>query len=191
MTQVTWKHATGGDFALDTATLPPKALDYLILNGFRQSMADSIAGKEKAIKDMDAAKFAKALDDAKLAPDTTREAYAKRVVAETLAERFKDICDGTVGTRAQGSKLSIPRGDEVAKKMRQYAEEAADAGIAASVAKAKAEGRILVAPTGEKLLAIVKAYYDKHENAYRKRAEKEIAAANAAAADIDIESMLG
>ena len=197
MTQVKWTHATGIEYAVDTASLPPKAIDYLLLNGFKQSMGDSVAsvgpnivGTDKAAPKWSDERFAKALAEDNLPSDTTRETYFKRVLAETLAERFKDICEGTVGTRAQGAKLAIPRGDEVAKRMRTMAEKAAATAIGIKADAERKAGRIYVEPTGDALLAIVQKFYEANGDEYRKEAEKAIAFEAKQAAKVNLSGLL-
>lgn len=85
----------GETFSVDTESLPPKSIEYLLQYGFSQSLQDCIAGREKKVKD----------ELAEKAPDAADDEIASAVASDisgTLQKRLDAIVAGTVGVRVAG-----------------------------------------------------------------------------------------
>lgn len=163
---------------IDSATLPEKAVAYLLQYGFTQSLQDAVAGSAKAIKTLAAecraggdgfdkahAKWLKACEyaghvDVRFDEDASVETLAKATVEADLQARLADILAGTVGTRSGG-----PRLDPVERVMREIAE-------AAIRAQCKAKGIKL--PTDAEMKEYVRLFIEANEADTRKRAQKRL-----------------
>lgn len=120
MTDTDTSNLQYGVWSVNANDLPPKAIAYLLHNGFNQSMTDAAA-------------FTKAQKEGKSADEVTAMAR------EARQKRFDAICQGTVGIRVGGTRL--PAIDRV---MREIAEETLR-GIAAERHVAMPKGDVLKA----------------------------------------------
>lgn len=145
----------------------PKALAYVIANGFKQSMTDASAmtkeQKEKAHKEAQATH----------GPDITLEQAVEAHAHAQRSKRFADILAGTVGFGGGGPKL--PQVDRV---MREIAEEQIKAAV---VAKG------LSMPKGDNLKALIEKRLAVAGDAIRTAAQARIDAARNAVADLGID----
>lgn len=152
--------------------IQPDALLYLVTYGYKQSMADAIAGTAKAVKDAAAsrgtepgdkawAKMVDGLDESLV----TVESITQAIVALELSERHAAIVAGTVGTREGG-----PRMTGIDKAMRD---------MATREVEAKAKALKIDLGTKEHKAGLVAQYQTKHQD--RLRSECEAAAAKLAA----------
>lgn len=144
----------------------PKALAYVIANGFKQSMTDASA--------MTKEQKAKALEDAQKANpgvEITLEQAVEAKAHEQRSKRFADILAGNVGVGGGGPKL--PQIDRV---MRDIAEEQIKAAV---VAKGMAM------PKGDNLKALIEKRLQVAGDAIRTAAQARIDAAKSAASDLD------
>jgi hypothetical protein len=88
---------TYGDYSVEAAKLPAKAIAYLLQNGFSQSMTDAAAFTKEQ-------KTVKGVDDAPDRPMTDDEVAA---LAKTKRDaRFAAILAGEVGVRVGGPRVS-------------------------------------------------------------------------------------
>lgn len=104
----------GNDYAVDSATLPEKAIEYLLQYGWAQSLQDSIAGREKKVRDELAA------EQPDMAPDEVRQAVLDDLHG-TMGKRMDAIVAGTIGVRVASERdelTSIAR-DMVRKQLVQ------------------------------------------------------------------------
>jgi len=114
-----------GRWETDANTLPPKAISYLLHNGFTQSMTDAAAttreDKAKVLREggheADAVKMESG--DGK-ALSTEGATHLATAVDKWRQERFDAIMSGTVGTRVGGGG---PRKDPLVRTMEDIAEE--------------------------------------------------------------------
>ena len=177
---------------------------YLILNGFKQSIADAIAGREAQLvafhdritgndyPDNDVARAkAKAKDKAELAQwaerlgmssesilDGNANTFAKSASRWLQSERLAAIIAGTVGVRSNGPRLA-----PLERAMRDFAEES----IRTSLGKRKANqvnGYTDLKPD-EALKALVDRFLEKHHDRCEAEAKRRLNAA-ADLADLDI-----
>ena len=88
MAKLTYK-----DFSVDSETIAPKGLDYLLQYGFAKSLQDCVAGMRKAL--------AESGKDGVILTDNEIEDELQA----TMQERFYDILAGEVGTRTTGPRL--------------------------------------------------------------------------------------
>lgn len=147
-------------------TVIPKALAYVIANGFKQSMTDASA--------MTKEQKAKALEDAQKANPGVEitEAQAVEVKAiEQRNKRFADILAGNVGVGGGGPKLP-----QIERVMREIAEEQIRAAV---VAKGMAM------PKGDNLKALIDKRLSVAGEAIRTAAQARIDSAKNAAADLE------
>lgn len=115
-----------GRWEADANTLPPKAIAYLLANGFNQSMTDAAAcTREERAKHLREGGFesdAKAVEgSAKATISTEGATYFASVVDKWRQERFDAIVAGTVGARVGGG--GGPRKDPLLRAMEDIAEE--------------------------------------------------------------------
>lgn len=145
----------------------PKALAYVIANGFKQSMTDASAmtkeQKEKAHKEAQATH----------GEHITLEQAVEAKAHEARSKRFADILAGSVGFGSGGPKL--PQVDRV---MREIAEEQIKAAV---VAKG------LSMPKGDNLKALIEKRLSVAGDAIRTAAQARIDAAKNAVADLGID----
>lgn len=128
---------------------------YLLQNGFKQSMADSIAGYKKELE----------AEGEGMGDDFTRKYTDDQVHAlmiEALTERYDAILKGEVGFGAMGPRL---RG--VDKIMRDIA--------VTTLNNAYAANKTLTKPKGEAWLSLVTAYVTKNDAKLRAEAESQMA----------------
>lgn len=164
-----------GDWKTDAQTLGwptgsplPKALAYVIANGFKQSMTDASA--------MTKEQKAKALKDAQEANPGVEITEAQAVEAKAVElrnKRFSDILAGNVGVGGGGPKL--PQIDRV---MRDIAEEQIRAAVVA---------RGLAMPKGENLKTLIDKRLAVAGDAIRTAAQARIDAAKGAVEDLGID----
>lgn len=88
-------------FSVESTSLPQEALDYLLLNGFKQALGDSIAGLGKKLKE-------EGLDEAAVEAQLQAAMHAK----------FDAIVSGSVSVRSIGPRL---QGED--KFIADYADE--------------------------------------------------------------------
>ncbi len=144
----------------------PKALAYVIANGFKQSMTDASA----MTKEQKQKAHAEAV---KTFPDVTEEQAVEAKAHEQRSKRFADILAGNVGVGGGGPKL--PQVDRV---MREIAEEQIKAAV---VAKG------LAMPKGDNLKALIDKRLSVAGDAIRTAAQARIDAAKNAVADLGID----
>lgn len=162
-----WK-TTAQALGWPTSVPMPKALAYVIANGFKQSMTDASA--------MTKEQKAKALGDAQAANPGVEITEAQAVEAkahEQRNKRFSDILAGNVGVGGGGPKL--PQIDRV---MREIAEEQ----IRAAVVKL---GKSM--PKGDNLKALVDKRLGVAGDAIRTAAQARIDSAKSAVDDLGID----
>lgn len=154
-----------GDWSAVIADLSPKAVAYLLQNGFSQSMTDaaafSKADKAKAVEGKDEAKH----DD-----------ILQNMATVARQKRYDAIIAGTVGHRVgSGPKMS-----SINKVMRDVARERL---------KAAAASKGVKLPKGEALTALVeKMVAGKHADTIKAEAQTRID--NAKAGAVDVEGLL-
>lgn len=140
---------------------------YLLQNGFKQSMADSIAGYKKELESEGEGEG----DD--FIPKYS-EGEVHGLIVEALTERYDSILKGEVGFGSTGPRL---RG--VDKIMRDIA--------VTTLNNAYANNKAMTKPKGESWTALVTAYVTKNDAKLRREAEAQMALV----ADVgDIESLL-
>jgi hypothetical protein len=124
-TMTTLSYARNGQtYEAVVENLPPKAIEYLLQYGWAQSLQDSIAGREKKVKEeyidqmrakaveelgekpatMSDEEYARLIDDSVLDymnDGTMREMQAQDLHGQ-LSKRMDAIIAGTIGTRAVG-----------------------------------------------------------------------------------------
>lgn len=144
----------------------PKALAYVIANGFKQSMTDASAmtkeQKEKALKDA---------QEANPGVEITLEQAVEAKAVEQRNKRFADILAGNVGVGGGGPKLP-----QIERVMREIAEEQIRAAV---VAKGMAM------PKGDNLKALIDKRLSVAGDAIRTAAQARIDSAKNAAADLE------
>lgn len=166
-----------GRWEINANTLPPKAISYLLHNGFNQSMTDAAAAS-KADK-------AKVLRDAGFEQDAlVQEGKASGVVSaegltalataadEWRQARFTAICAGEVGARVGGG---APRKDSLTRAMEDIVDEQIRA-ICTQKSVAMPKGDVLRSAR-EKLIA-------RGGEGLRSQAQARLAAANAMADEL-------
>lgn len=87
----------GNDYAVDSAELPEAAISYLLQYGWAQSLQDSIAGREKKVRDE------LATDSPDMAPDEVRQAVLDDLHG-TMMKRMDAIVAGTIGVRVTSER---------------------------------------------------------------------------------------
>lgn len=150
-----------GEWTVDANTLPPKAVAYLLHNGFTQSMTDAAAftkkQKEEAVKDH---------------PESEHETILANMAKDARQKRFDAILKGEVGVRVGGPrkspldratddivdemlaaiaaqrKVAMPKGDVLAKA-REAIRNKFSAEIAEKAAERVAQSSQLVADAGD------------------------------------------
>jgi len=144
----------------------PKALAYVIANGFKQSMTDASAmtkeQKEKALKEA---------QEANPGVEITLEQAVEAKAIEQRNKRFADILAGNVGVGGGGPKLP-----QIERVMREIAEEQIRAAV---VAKGMAM------PKGDNLKALIDKRLSVAGDAIRTAAQARIDSAKNAAADLE------
>lgn len=169
MTTSTLKY---GRWSVDANTLPPKAIAYLLSNGFNQSMTDAAAAtKEEKAK---ALRGAGHEDDARKVEGTERKPTLSDEGATHLAsvidawreERFQDILRGEVGTRVGGARI-----DPLTRAMREVAE---------ARVRVIAEKRKVAMPIGKTLSAAIETLIARDGDAIRTEARANLTRAKAA-----------
>lgn len=144
----------------------PKALAYVIANGFKQSMTDASAmtkeQKEKALKEA---------QEANPGVEITLEQAVEAKAVEQRNKRFADILAGNVGVGGGGPKLPL-----IERVMREIAEEQIRAAV---VAKG------MVMPKGDNLKALIDKRLSVAGDAIRTAAQARIDSAKNAAADLE------
>ena len=145
----------------------PKALAYVIANGFKQSMTDASA----MTKEQKAAAHKSAQETH--GPEITLEQAVEAAAHKSRSKRFADILAGTVGFGGGGPKL--PQVDRV---MREIAEEQIKAAV---VAKG------LSMPKGDNLKALIEKRLAVAGDNIRLAAQARIDAAKNAVADLGID----
>lgn len=143
----------------------PKALAYVIANGFKQSMTDASA--------MTKEQKAKVLEDAQKANpgvEITLEQAVEAKVYEARTKRFADILAGNVGIGGGGPKLP-----QIERVMREIAEEQ----IRAAVVK-----KGMAMPKGDNLKALIDKRLSVAGDAIRTAAQARIDAAKNVADDL-------
>ncbi len=147
-------------------TTIPKALAYVIANGFKQSMTDASAmtkeQKEKALKDA---------QEANPGVEITLEQAVEAKAVEQRNKRFADILAGNVGVGGGGPKLP-----QIERVMREIAEEQIRAAV---VAKGMAM------PKGDNLKALIDKRLSVAGESIRTAAQARIDSAKNAAADLE------
>lgn len=147
-------------------TTIPKALAYVIANGFKQSMTDASAmtkeQKEKALKDA---------QEANPGVEITLEQAVEAKAVEQRNKRFADILAGNVGVGGGGPKLP-----QIERVMREIAEEQIRAAV---VAKGMAM------PKGDNLKALIDKRLSVAGDSIRTAAQARIDSAKNAAADLE------
>lgn len=98
----------GQSFAIESDTLSPESIAYLLQYGWAQSLQDSIAGREKKVRDEYSAK------EAELPDDTTDDQLARfhderelAVMADIegqLSKRMDAIVNNTISVRGVGEQ---------------------------------------------------------------------------------------
>lgn len=163
MTTATLKYSR---WTHDANTLSPAALHYLLQNGFTQSMTDAAAmtKKERAKILSDAghdhdAKIALGDASGDISPEGVA-AIAKQVDL-WRDERYEDIINGRVGTRAGGSGVGRTA-DPLARETNRLAQE---------FVYNRAKAKYLARPTGEVLKRAVEIVMAKHADAFRAEAK--------------------
>lgn len=180
-----WAHGAGAakvDFNLPLADLgfkdgASKAVYYLMQNGFKQSMADSIAGYEKELKREGL--FEKPSDPNSAAIEGGTRTYddseVRDLILAELNDRFAKILSGDVGLGSTGPRL---RGIDAI--MRDIA--------VAELKNAYATNKTLTMPKGDKWAELVARYTAKNDARIRAEAETR---QNVAASGSDIADLLG
>ena len=135
-------------FSVEVESLPAEAQIYLVTNGFKQSLSDSIAGLGKKLKD-----------------DGKDEATIEAELHATMKAKFDAICSGTVSIRSVGPRLA---GEdkfvaEVAEEMlkAQFAKKQLKwpSGKGSAEAIATLRTKLLASPYGDKVRAEGKKRY--------------------------------
>ena len=135
----------------NTSEISEAGLAYLLAYGWAKSLQDSVAGRKKALMAGDAEK--------EIAPLDEDEADAKLV--EMMTKRAQAICDGEVGHRAGGPRIS-----KLDRVMRT---------VAAEIIRAAAAAKGKKLPKGDAYQALVSAYVAKNEAAVKAEAERRMA----------------
>lgn len=157
---------TFGALGVPSGWAVPKALAYVIMNGFNQSMTDAAA----FTKDQKAEALVEAQ---KSNPDATLDEVTAQMAKEAREKRFQAILAGTVGFRSGGGSARLPQIDKV---MRDIAGEAIKAAV---VAKGVAM------PKGDKLKGFVDSYLAKFGDKVRVEAQARIDSAKGDVGSLD------
>ena len=127
----------GNSFELDTATLTPAGIDYLLQYGFAQSLQDSVAGEAKRVRIERAAKgdteseIVQAIDDA---------------IAGKLGKRYDSIAASEMGLPSTREPLATLAKELVTKKLAKEGKKVSKERLAELVTEAVETKRdILVA----------------------------------------------
>lgn len=169
MTIVTYTR-NGTDYSVDTAALPPVAVEYLLQYGWRQSLQDSIAGLEKATKEDFIARKDAAAEKGE-AFDEDLEATVATAIDARLQQRAKAIADGSVTT----SRAPRETVDPFANMCYKVAAEYASAAVKAANVKR---------PKGDDWNKLVAAVLAAHKAKIEKDARKRLDAAAANPVDL-------
>ena len=173
---LSWSYGTGAEkveFALLLSDMFGKGIEigkapfYLLQNGFKQSMADSIAGYAKELS-----AEGEGEGEAFIPAYTPAEIHA--LVVEALNDRFAKIMAGDVGLGTSGPRL---RGIDAI--MRDVAVERLKAAFATNKA--------LTVPKGDNWTKLVQSYIAKNDAALRDEATKR---QNTAAGSDDLSGLL-
>lgn len=163
---------TFGALGIPEGWAVPKALAYVIMNGFNQSMTDAAA----FTKEQKAEALAKAQETN---PEATLEDVTLAMATEARQKRFDAILSGTVGFRSGGGSARLPQIEKVMKD------------IALERIKAAVVAKGVAMPKGDKLKAFVEQYLAKNGDAVRAEAQTRIDTAKAGVSDMDLEDLLG
>jgi hypothetical protein len=160
-----------GRWSTDANHLPPKAVAYLLANGFTQSMTDAAAfTKEQKANAHEAFAKAHGVEVASLS-EADKESAVAALADEKREARFQAILKGEVGTRVGGPRL--PQIDRV---MREVAEE---------TVRAIATARNVAMPKGDVLKAAIEKVLARNPDEIRAKAQERIDSAKALAEGAD------
>lgn len=153
-------------WSIDANALPPKAIAYLIGNGFTQSMTDAAAftKEQKASFAKEHAEAHGVTVDALTEADHVAAVKAK--ADEAREKRFQAIMSGTVGLRV----ATGPRLDPLTRAMREIAEE--------GVRKLAAQKGVAM-PKGDVLKAAIEKVLERNRDNIKAEAERRLSAPSA------------
>lgn len=173
-TEATLKY---GRWSIDANTLPPKAISYLLHNGFSQSMTDAAAAtredKAKVLRDAGHEADAVKMENGEGKSISTEGATALATAADQWREeRFHAIVNGTVGVRVGGGG---PRKDPLVRAMEDIAEEQL---------RAICTQRSVAMPKGEVFKSAIAKLIERGGDGLQAKAQERLAAAADMAADV-------
>jgi len=125
----------GNSFTLDTATLTPAGVDYLLQYGFAQSLQDSVAGEAKRVR----AERAKAGDTESEIVEAISEAIAGK-----LGKRYDSIAASEMGLPSTREPLAALAKELVNRKLAKEGKKVSKERLAELVAEAVENKRDLL-----------------------------------------------
>ncbi len=141
---------TYGRWNVDANTLPPKAIAYLLSNGFTQSMTDAAAftkeQKAEAVKDK---------------PEGDHAAILAAMQDEARQKRFDAIMSGSVGVRVGG-----PRKSPIDRIMQEIVDE---------TLRSLCDAKKVAMPKGDVLKAAREKIFARNEATIREKATARLA----------------